>query len=84
MGWMFRDESDESEPKIFDGVKVKFLYNYEHINDKRQSEFEKGYSDYFELEDMYTEKIPFARNDEHDLHLLWEHLTHSSSNHPKS
>lgn len=57
MGWMFREQQYQLGPKVYDGVKVKLLYNHDYLNDPRNSAFEKAYTDYFELSDMFTSKL---------------------------
>ena len=57
MGWMFREQQEQPGSKVYDGVKVKLLYNHDYLNDPRNSAFEKAYTDYFELSDMFTSKL---------------------------
>ena len=58
MGWNFRNTSDLN----YDGIKVKFLYNTELTNDKRQSG-SLAYTDNFDLFDMYSKKLNIDKNE---------------------
>ena len=65
---MFRNKTEEDSK--YDGLKVKFLYSYEHMNDPRSHEqLDKGYTDYFELYDMYTERIDIEKHEPVWLHI---------------
>ena len=57
MGWMFRNTTKPDSK--YDGIKVKFLYSHEFMNDPRiHDNFEaKAYTDYFELYDMYSKRL---------------------------
>ena len=85
MGWMFKknitlpDNLSEKEKKElaakekYDGIKVRFLYSYDHIfdsrNDIERSPLQKGYTDYFELDDMYSVRLNIKKMEPKDMHV---------------
>ena len=68
MGWMFKNSTSD---KKYDGIKVRFLYSYDHIHDSRtdpdRSSLLKGYTDYFELDDMYSNRLNIEKQEPKDM-----------------